>query len=82
MYQFLALSSVAQLDLSWVLFQVKDRTPVVKEIDILRILDFLYFYLRAEPTATSTANTFTIPRTGCSDKSSLFSIDSGSHFKA
>ena len=45
---------------------------------MLRSVDFLYRYLRAEPTAS--ANTLTISHTGGSDKSSLFSMDSGSQF--
>ena len=59
-------------------WKAKDGTPVVKAIDMLRSVGFLYRYLRAEPTAT--ANTLTISHTGGSDKSSLFSMDSGSQF--
>ena len=46
-------------------------------MNMLKSLDFLYFYLRAE----FTANTLTISHTGGNEKSFLFIIDSGSHFK-
>ena len=59
-------------------WKAKDGAPVLKAVDMLRSVDFLYRYLRAEPTAT--ANTLTISHTGGSDKSSLFSMDSGSQF--
>ena len=59
-------------------WKAKDGTSVVKAVDMLRSVDFLYRYLRAEPTAS--ANTLTISHTGGSDKSSLFSTDSASQF--
>ena len=59
-------------------WKAKDGTPVLKAVDMLRSVDFLYRYVRAEPTVS--ANTLTISHTGGSDKSSLFSMDSGSQF--
>ena len=59
-------------------WDTKTALPLVKQIDMLRSKDSLFRYIYAEPT--STISSLAISHSGGTDKSTLFSMNSGNKF--